>query len=116
MDNKKIERGIAAYNHEQKIFLRLLRKRGSFTEHEFDLWFRVREFRRPRFRAHKITGDTFILGMGTGVNGRNKWTEMLDLLQIMVVIGMVDTRTTNGAVVYLLGNNNHMGTEVSLEQ
>lgn len=103
MDNENIKRGIAAYQHEQQMFLRLLRKRGSFTEHEFDSWFRGREWRRPRFRARGITGDTFILGMG--MNGGNRWAEMLELLQMMMAIGMVDTRTENGAVVYLLGSN-----------
>jgi hypothetical protein len=103
MDDKKIRRGIAAYQHEQKVFLRLLRKRGSFTENEFDQWFRGREWKRPRFRAHGITGDTFILGMG--MNGGNLWAEMLELLQMMMAIGMVDTRTESGAVVYLLGAN-----------
>lgn len=103
MDTETIRRGIAAYQHEQKVFLRLLRKRESFTEHEFDLWFRGREWRRPCLRARYITGDTFILGMG--MNGGNLWAEMLELLQMMGALGMVDTRTENGAVVYLLGSN-----------
>jgi hypothetical protein len=54
-------------------------------------------------RARGITGDTFILGMG--MNGGNLWAEMLELLQIMVALGMVDTKTENGAVVYSLGAN-----------
>lgn len=103
MDDEKIRRGIAAYQHEQKVFLRLLRMRGSFTEHEFDSWFNGREWKRPRFRARGITGDTFILGMG--MNGGNLWAEMLELLQMMMALGMVATRTENGAVVYLLGAN-----------
>jgi hypothetical protein len=103
MNNGKLRRGIAAYQKEQTVFVRLLRKRGHFTEHEFDSWFRCREWRRPCFRARGITGDTFILGMG--INGGNFWAEMLELLQVMVSLGMVDTRTEDGAVLYLLGAN-----------
>lgn len=38
----KLVAGIAAYDHEQRVFVRLLRKRGVFTEREFDAWFRGR--------------------------------------------------------------------------
>lgn len=102
MDYERTRRGIAEYQYEQKMFLRLLRKRGCFTEHEFDSWFRGRELRRP-LRARRITGDTFVLGFG--INGGNLWAEMLDLLQIMMAIGMVYSRRENGAVVYMLGPN-----------
>lgn len=98
MDKSKIESGIAAYEHEQRVFLRLLRKRGSFTETEFDEWFRGREWRRPRMLGRGITGDTFILGMG--VNGGNLWAEMLELLQMMVALGAVRTSTVSGKVTY----------------
>ena len=102
MDNEHIKRGIAAYAREQKVFLRLLRKRGSFTESEFDSWFGGREYRRP-LGCHGITGETFILGIGR--NGFNRWAEMLELLQIMVRLGDVDTKTERGLVVYSLGAN-----------
>ncbi len=102
MDTNKenIMRGIAAYDHEQRMFMRLLRKRGAFTADEFDSWFQGREWRRPLFRARGITGDTFILGMGR--NGGNLWAEMLELLQFMIVLGIVDARTEGGVVVYRL--------------
>lgn len=103
MDEERIKRGISAYQHEQQVFLRLLSRRGSFTEQEFDSWFRGREWRRPVFKSRGITGDTFILGMG--VNGGNHWAIMLELLQMMVALGLVDARTKNGAVEYLLGAN-----------
>ena len=34
--------GIAAYGHEREVLLRLLRKSGSFTSKQFDLWFSKR--------------------------------------------------------------------------
>jgi len=105
MDKEKIRRGIAAYDHEQKVFLRLLSKRGSFSEKEFDSWFRFREFKRP-LRCLKIDGDTLILGMG--INGGNHWAEMLELLQFMVSLGDVSTRTERGMVMYSLGYKEDM--------
>lgn len=101
MTAPEIERGIAAYEHEQRAFLRLLRKRGSFTAREFDMWFVARKWRRPRFRSTGITGDTFLLGLG--INGGNLWAEMLELLQMMVRLGLVDaTKDPQGMVVYSL--------------
>lgn len=99
----KLVAGIAAYEHEQRVFVRLLRKRGSFTEREFDAWFRGREWRRPmRFRP--IGGDTFILGLGC--NGGNKWAEMLELLQTMIRLDIIDAKTKRGCgVVYSLRPN-----------
>lgn len=103
MNDEKLRRGIDAYRHEQKVFLRLLRKRGSFTEHDFDRWLRGREWKRPCSKARYLTGDTFLLGMG--MNGGTLWAKMLELLQIMQALGMINTRTENGAVVYLIGSN-----------
>ena len=102
----KLTAGIAAYEHEQKVFTRLLRKRGSFTEREFDAWFRGREWRRPmRFRS--LTGDTFILGMGR--NGGNKWAEMLELIQVMARLDIVDMKKKRGVgVVYSLRPNSKL--------
>jgi len=99
----KLAAGIAAYEHEQRVFVRLLRRRGSFTESEFDAWFRGREWRRPmRFRP--MTGDTLILGMGR--NGGNRWAEMLELLQVMMRLDMIDAKKKRGVgVVYSLRPN-----------
>jgi hypothetical protein len=103
--NVKLERtrrGIAAYSHERKALLRLLRKRGSFSERDFDSWLRMREFRRP-MKISPMTGDTFILGVG--INGGNMWALWLDLLQQMMVLGEVDARTERGIIVYRLSTN-----------
>jgi len=99
----KLAAGIAAYEHEQRVFVRLLRKRGSFNEREFDVWFRGRAWRRPmRFRP--LTGDTFILGVGR--NGGNRWAEMLELLQVMMRLDMIDAKKQRGVgVVYSLRPN-----------
>jgi len=99
MDRERVIKGIAAYQHEQEVFIRLLRKKGQFTESEFDKWFIGREWRRP-LKCSPITGDTFILGMG--LNGGSKWAEMLELLQIMVALEIVDTDIKDGQVVYSL--------------
>lgn len=99
----KLVAGIAAYKHEQRVFLRLLRKRGSFTDREFDLWFYGREVRRP-IRSRQITGDTFILGIGR--NGGNRWAEMLELLQVMIQLDLIDAKEKRGVgVVYSLSPN-----------
>lgn len=99
MDKERVITGIAAYQHEQAVLIRLLSKRGRFTESEFDTWFRGREWRRP-LRFVPVTGGTFILGLGS--NGGNKWAEMLELLQIMVELEIVDAEVENGLVVYSL--------------
>ena len=95
-----VRKGIAGYQHEQTILLRLLRKRGSFTERDFDTWFRGREWRKPKFRPRRITGDSFILGLGA--NGFNEWARWLDLMQHMIFLGLIDAKTENGLVVYRL--------------
>lgn len=96
----EIRKGIAAYAHEQRVLLRLLRKRSSFTENEFDRWFRSREWKRP-LRPRGITGDAFILGMG--VNGGNEWAKYLDLIQHMMRLGLIAAKTINGVVTYFPG-------------
>ena len=103
VDKQKIEQGIAAYRREQRVLLRLLRKRGTFTEQEFDGWFRGGEWRRPLKFGPPLTGDTFILGMGQ--NGANKWAVMLELLQMMMAIDLFDANTIDGSVVYSQGPN-----------
>lgn len=98
-DLERIRIGIAAYSHEREVLLRLLKKRGSFSERDFDSWLRMREIRRP-MKIRPITGDTFILGMG--LNGGNEWAKWLDLLQQMIVLGEVDAKTEKGLVIYRL--------------
>ena len=68
---ERMLKGIACYRTEQAILLRLLRRR-PFTQHDFDRWFRGREYRgRARFRGNGLNGDSFILGIG--INGSNEW-------------------------------------------
>jgi hypothetical protein len=95
---EEIKKGIAAYDHEQRVFIRLLRRRGTFTEKEFDSWFSGRKFRKRR--VHRFSRDTFILGIG--INGGTLWAEMLDLLKMMVVQRVVDAKTVDGVVTYSL--------------
>lgn len=99
-DMADLRNGISAYWREQRVLLRLLRKRGQFTAHEFDKWFRNREWWRPRKLGPPIKGDTILLGLGT--NGFNRWAEMLELLQAMMALGLVTTTSQNGVVVYAL--------------
>ena len=95
-----VRKGIAAYGTEQKVILRLLRRFKSFTERDFDRWFRGREFRPRRLRRNGIAGDSFLLGIG--VNGFTEWATTLELLQYMMVLGLVDAKTVNGIVIYEL--------------
>lgn len=101
MASKKqnIRNGIAAYGYEQRIILRLLRKRGKFTDKEFDSWFKGREYRRP-IRMTPLSNDSFILGIG--LNGGNYWAVMLELLQVMICLDMVQVKEDNGRIVYFL--------------
>lgn len=94
---EELRAGLAGYAHEQAVFRRLLKKRGSFTETEFDRWVIGREMRRP-LRRHPVLGSDFVLGMGR--NGGSEWARQLDLLQYMVALGDVDTATVDGKVVY----------------
>lgn len=95
-DLERIRKGIAAYEAEQKIILRVLQRFGSFTEKDFDGWLRDKH----RFYPRKITGDTFLLGIGR--NGFNRWAEWLELMQYMMVLGLIDAKTKDGLVVYSL--------------
>ena len=68
MSNDRLEairKGIVGYQHERSAMLRLLKKRGSFSEEDFDLWLKRREFRRP-IRFSFLEGDTFILEVPHG--------------------------------------------------
>lgn len=101
-----IRKGIAAYSHEQEVFRRLLRKRGRFTACEFDNWFQGREYRRRMpLRGGGLSGDSFILGLG--MNGGNVWAERLELLQMMIRLGEVETERVNGVLTYTNPKNGH---------
>jgi len=75
-------KGIAAYAREQKTLLRLARRYSGFTSADFDRWFYGRDQRRPKFSAHGIDGDTFLLGYGE--SGYSRRNFMLDLLKHMI--------------------------------
>lgn len=98
-----IRRGIAAYDRQQKLILRVLR-RGPLNERNFDRIFTDikrnqktgKIVRAKRNTWMPLSGDTFILG-GMYGNYRNL---MLDLTQHMIAIGLVKTSTVDGLVVY----------------
>lgn len=93
---ERIINGIAVYAHEQRLLLRVLRMRGgSMTEREFDKLFRGK--RRSRF--HHITPETFILLGGLGAS---TWSLMLDLMQHMMLLGLINSRKDRYGVVYSL--------------
>ena len=100
-DKAEILRGIAVYKKQQQILLRLMRlKGGSFTEHDFDRWYK----RRNRIIGGGITGDSFLIGIGA--NGFNEWAEMLDILQYMIRADLVDAKTIDGVIIYSpIGDN-----------
>lgn len=101
LNRVEYESGIAAYKHERTVLLRLLKKRGFFSEKDFDSWLRGREWRRP-MRVRPVTGKTFLLGLG--INGGNEWAKWLHLLQIMLALGEVDAKKEDGLIVYRPGS------------
>lgn len=97
----EIRKGIAGYAKEQALILRLLRRFGPFTERDYDRWLKGREYRRRCLLIGRgISGDSFILGMGA--NGGTRWATLLDLMQYMMILGLIDAKTENGLVVYSL--------------
>ena len=102
MTKDEIRKGIAAYDRQQKVLMRLIRITGGLTESKFDELFKGREFRkRVPLSPCGITGDSFILGCG--VNGGNMWAENLELLQMMMAIDLIDThRNEKNEIVYTL--------------
>lgn len=102
MEIEELRKGIDAYKHEQEILLRLIRKLGGLTESKFDALFNGREFRKKcKLSGSGISGDSFLLGMAE--NGFNIWAWNLDLLQKMMILGLVDTRRDSGnKIVYIL--------------
>ena len=95
VDIQRIASGIAAYAYEQNVVLRLLRKKGEFSETEFDRWFRGVEYRRP-IRARPLHGDAFLLGDLHG----GQWAWWLHLVQTMIAIGLIETEIKEGVIVY----------------
>ena len=110
---EKLKKGIAAYDHERNVLLRLLKKRGSFTAKQFDLWFQkgrekhlAKRMSCYASRFQWFDNSTFILGAGR--NGGSYWAKMLNLLQIMIDIGEVDVgRNDDDVIVYSLPNQVH---------
>lgn len=101
MDKQEIQIGISPYKKEQNILLRLISRCGGLTETNFDELFRYREFKKPSKMYFVPKPEGFILGMGS--NGGNLWAEFLDLLQYMMLIGLVGTkRNDTGEIVYFL--------------
>ena len=100
MNKNDSKNGIAAYQREQAVLLRLIKMTGGLTESKFDSLFRGREYRRP-MKLRPMLGDSFILGIGS--NGFSEWAWQLDLLQHMIVVGIVDAVITNdGEIAYVI--------------
>lgn len=99
---QKIKAGIAAYDYEQRVLLRLLRfKGGSFTSEEFDRWF-SRPPKRRWVRARYHPPDGFI-GLGCDMGGFSWWALWLELLQFLAQLGNVEMeKTGSGRVLYHL--------------
>lgn len=96
-EKERIVSGIAAYKKSQNLLLRILRRYKSFSENDFDRWFRnERRYFVPLGMG--CDGDSFILGMG--LNGGTYWAFMLDLMQKMMMIGLIKTKTINGVIFY----------------
>jgi len=98
-------KGIAAYAREQKTLLRLARRYSGFTSADFDRWFYGRDQRRPKFSAHGIDGDTFLLGYGE--SGYSRRNFMLDLLKHMIRLGFFSATRDDNLIVYSLTESGH---------
>ena len=97
-----IKAGIAPYDYEQRVLLRLLRfKGGSFTSEEFDRWFS--KFPKPRWmRARYYPPDSFFM-LGTDKDGFSHWKLWLELLQHLALLGMVKIDPIGpGGLTYIL--------------
>lgn len=104
----EIAKGIAAYAHEQKVILRVLRKHGALSAKEFDRIFGDFKWQigsdgvhRPHFRRLKVrfcpvTSDAFILG---GLEGGD-WAKWLNLTQLMAQAGLIKIYKRDGEIHY----------------
>jgi hypothetical protein len=95
---QKIEAGIAAYDYEQRVLLRLLRfKGGTFTAEEFDQWFSRPPKRQWMLPRHHSPDSFMMLGYDQMVF---TWW---GLLQYLAMLGKVEIKSAGpGLVVYSL--------------
>lgn len=110
----KIRKGIEAYEYEQKVLLRILRKHGELSAPEFDRIFKgckKRKWpdgtvelckRKIHFLSKWPDEGTYIIGgfMPT------EWSKWLHLTQMMIPLGLVSRRIEDGIAYYSLGDNN----------
>jgi hypothetical protein len=93
---EEIIKGISAYSHEQDVLLRVIRKHGKLSETDFDRIFNGKLNKiRPR---QGVSGTSFILGACQA----GCWAMWLELTQLMVAIGFIETETINNKVYYKL--------------
>lgn len=105
---ERIKKGIEAYKWQQDALLRLIRKSNGLTESKFDDLYMGREWRktRKRVRLAPMTGDTFLLGLGA--DGHSQYSETLELIQKMMILGKVETiRNEKDEIVYVMPTNRH---------
>lgn len=117
-DIEKLRNGLSAYKHEQAVLLRLIKKHGKLSEHEFDRIFYAndsfsRTIRQPDGTLKRvpkrtklsnragIRGDSFLLG-GMSMPCSRDW--YLDLLQHMMALDEIDTHREDGVLFYSLTN------------
>lgn len=105
LEEAEIIKGIAAYEHRQRVILRILGKHKELTEIEFDRIFTEYKYikkdnkvypKMRRMRLEPITGDTFILGSLT----QGEYGKWLHLTQLMMAAGLINAETKNGMVIY----------------
>lgn len=106
-DEERVRGGIAAYEHEQCVLKRLLRKTGGFSSVQFDQWFNAPRWHKP-LPDCRIEGDSFLLCGSLG--DRNWW---LSLLQLMVSLGDVHAARRGNHMVYWLPEDAEKVNEVT---
>lgn len=98
--NKKemleIQEALDPYKKEQAILMRLIRRHGTLTEQKFDSIFHARKFKIKKGKAHSKSRNALIL---------RSWNEHIwyfDLIQSMVLAGIINAKITSDGVVYTL--------------
>jgi hypothetical protein len=107
----RVRKGIATFQPEKRIILRVLRRFGEISETEFDRIFsdtkkRIRSDgvtvilrRKPRIRFIGCTADSFILG---GVMSSGDLWKFIELVGYMAFLGEVSSREMDGLLYYRL--------------
>ena len=119
--NGEVLCGIAAYDYEKRVILRVLRMRKTISQFDFDKIFGDTKIlmggdgtgtlvkRKLRLRFLPVGPKSFILGTPLCLRDYSKW---LHLTQLMASVGMVEiTESDGGCIFYSFPTPNVLGGE-----